>query len=66
MCYNDQPHLQRELIALDQDLDGVGHELLRHLQHLVGQRGTHQHHLKHKNTSEEAAAKTQETWISPR
>ena len=35
-----------QLIALDQDADGVGHELGRHLQDLVRQGGGQQHHLR--------------------
>lgn len=37
--------LERQLVALDEDLDGVTHELLRHLEHIGGHRGTEEHHL---------------------
>mmetsp|Transcript_8500 Transcript_8500/g.27974 ORF Transcript_8500/g.27974 Transcript_8500/m.27974 type:complete len:232 (-) Transcript_8500:564-1259(-) len=37
---------ERKLVTLDQDPDGVRHELARHLQNLARKRGTDQHHLR--------------------
>ena len=37
--------LKRQLVTLHQDPDRVRHELARHLQDLVRQRGREQHHL---------------------
>ena len=39
--------LQRQLVALDEDPDGVGHELARHLEDLVRQGGGDEDHLGH-------------------
>ena len=38
---------QRQLVALDEDPDGVGHELARHLEDLVRQGGGDEDHLGH-------------------
>mmetsp|Transcript_25686 Transcript_25686/g.40436 ORF Transcript_25686/g.40436 Transcript_25686/m.40436 type:complete len:375 (-) Transcript_25686:246-1370(-) len=38
--------LQGQLVALHQHLHGLVHELLGHVQHLLGQRGRDQHHLR--------------------
>ena len=39
--------LQRQFVALDEDPDGVGHELARHLEDLVRQGGGDEDHLGH-------------------
>lgn len=37
--------LQGKLLLLDQDADGLTHELLGDLQHILGHGGRQQHHL---------------------
>ena len=38
-------YLERELVALHEDADGVRHKLVGHLQDLVREGGRHEHHL---------------------
>ena len=47
---SDKSHLldalERQLVTLDEDADGVGHELGRHLEHVGGHRGRKDHDLR--------------------
>lgn len=36
---------QRQLVTLDEDADGVGHELGSHFKHIVWEGGTQEYHL---------------------
>ena len=38
-------YLERELIALHEDADGVSHELVGHLENLMRESGGHENHL---------------------